>query len=550
MVGRRAAAAVEALRGTLRDGSLRQLIGAWFLAHAGRSGFLVVTLAIAYDRGGPVAVGALGVVRYLTPAVIAPFSGLPTARWPTEVVLRGASGLRLAAVIGAAVVVAVHAPFLLLGLAVAIEAAAVTRPLHMALLPAVASTPRQLVAANVSSSACEGLGTFLGPAVAGLLLGTLGVVAALLAVGAMYALGVAALWRLRVPTVGRRRRPISARTAVAELLSGARSTASIPGPRIVAIGFGLQTFVRGLLTVLIVVASIEALGLGQPGIGSLNAAMGLGALAGAVVAMPLAGRRRLGPAFLLSLAGWGAPIALIGLLATPPVAFLAMAAVGISNAVIDVAGYTLIQRTTPNDQRVAVLGMIDGTNNLGPAIGGAVAPLLIAALGIGGALIVAGLILPIAAAVLAVSVRRLDEGGPAAARRVDLLVRQPLFQPLSLATQEHLAASLAPVSFADGDWLIREGTEGERYLLIDTGEVQIVQDGRVVGRRTVGDGVGEIALLHAVPRTASVRAVGPVDTFALERADFLEAVTGHAGSRAAAHGTAAAHLSADANRVA
>ena len=55
------------------------------------------------------------------------------------------------------------------------------------------------------------------------------------------------------------------------------------------------------------------------------------------------------PAFIVALVGWGAPIALIGLAANPAVAILAMIFVGLSNAFLDVAGYTLIQRTTPNE---------------------------------------------------------------------------------------------------------------------------------------------------------------------------------------------------------
>jgi CRP-like cAMP-binding protein len=64
-------------------------------------------------------------------------------------------------------------------------------------------------------------------------------------------------------------------------------------------------------------------------------------------------------------------------------------------------------------------------------------------------------------------------------------------------------------------------------VLIDTGSIQIEQDGRVLRTLGAGAGVGEIALLEDVPRTASVRAVGPVEAFALERAAFLEAITGH-----------------------
>ena len=97
--------------------------------------------------------------------------------------------------------------------------------------------------------------------------------------------------------------------------------------------------------------------------------MGLGGLAGAVAAIGLAGRERLGPAFSLALVGWGVPIAVMGIALDPAVAIVAMAAIG-SNVVLDVSGYTLAQRTTPNASRVALLGLIDGVANLGPALGG------------------------------------------------------------------------------------------------------------------------------------------------------------------------------------
>ena len=119
---------------------------------------------------------------------------------------------------------------------------------------------------------------------------------------------------------------------------------------------GAQTFVRGLLTVLVVIAAVELLPLGEPGVGTLNAMLGLGGLLGAMVAVLLAGRERLGPAFLLALAGWGLPIAVFGLVPTVVVSLLAMTMVGVSNSVLDVAGFTLVQRTTPNQSRVAVLG--------------------------------------------------------------------------------------------------------------------------------------------------------------------------------------------------
>lgn len=543
--------ALRALRTALAEPAIRRLTIAWFTVMAGKWALLVVTLVIAYDLGGPVAVGVLGVVRFLTPAITAPLAGLPASRWSLETVLRATNLVRTVAAAGAALVVAVDAPFAALALMVGIEAGvgAFTRPIHMALLPACGRTPEQLIASNVTSSAAEALGMFLGPALGGLLLVVAGPAWAIGAVVLIYGLGLAAIAGLHVPVVGRHNDRPTVASVLREISAGLRVAASLPGPRLVMFGVATQTFVRGMLTVLVVVLSIELLGLGEAGVGSLNAAMGLGGLTGALAAISLAGRSRLGPAFCLALAGWGLPIVAMGLVLQPGVAFLAMAAIGLSNAVLDVSGYTLAQRTTPNASRVALLGLIDGVANLGPALGGIIAPLLIATIGTPSALIVTGTILPIVALVTWPAVRRLDEGGPVAARRVALIRGQPLFAPLSLATVEHLAGTLAPVRFDDGEWLIREGEAGDRYLLIDSGSVEVVQGDRSLRTLGPGSGIGEIALLRDVPRTASVIARGAVSGYTLDRASFLEAVLGHAASHAAAHDLSDAHLRADGARA-
>jgi Cyclic nucleotide-binding domain/Major Facilitator Superfamily len=539
--------AVGSLRTAMADRAVRRLVVAWFAVVAGKWTLLVTTLVIAYDRGGPVAVGILGVVRYLTPAIVAPFAGVPASRWTALAVLRATNIGRTVAAIGVAVVVATDAPFAALALMVGIEAGigAFTRPCHMGLLPACANTPGQLVAANVTSSAAEGLGTFVGPAVAGILLVSIGPLGAVVAVAAIYAACVAAIARADIAIVGRRGGPATPAVVLADILAGVRAIRELPGPRLVILGFAAQTFVRGALTVLTVVASIELLGIGQGGVGALNAAMGLGGLIGAGASLTLAGQARLGPAFIAALVGWGAPIALIGLVISPIVALAAMFAIGLSNSFLDVAGYTLVQRTTPNQARIAMLGLIDGVSNLGPALGGLVAPLMIASLGVEGALVLTGAILPVVAVALGVAARTVDEGGPAAARRVELLRTQPLFAPLSLATVEHLAAILVSSRFDAGALLIREGDVGEDYFLIDEGEVEILQGQRRLRALGPGHGVGEIALIHEVPRTASVRAISPVTAFRMDREAFLEAVTGHPASHAAAVTVASQRLAAD-----
>ena len=254
--------AAAALRLTVVEGDIRGLMLAWFAVNAGKWAFLVTTLVMGYEAGGAHAVGLLSLARFLIPTIIAPFAGLPTVRWRPEAVLRVVNAVRAAAIALAVVVVGAGLPIELLYLVVALEAGvgALSRPLHIALLPAVARTPGQLVAANVGSSAAEGLGTFAGPALASLLLVVSGPIAATLAVLAVYALGVAAIARLDVPAVGRTKG--SARAALGQLSAGVRALARCPGPRWVILDLGFQTFVRGLLTVLVVVAAIELLEMG------------------------------------------------------------------------------------------------------------------------------------------------------------------------------------------------------------------------------------------------------------------------------------------------
>src|SRR6187397_2963977 len=277
--------AVGALRTALAEPAIRRLIVAWAASNAGQYAVLVINLVVAYDLGGAVGVGLFGLARYLMPTILAPFVGLPVARWPAESVLRGTTTVRTLAVVGLLAVVVMDAPLWLMMVIVAIEASAgvFTRPLHMALLPAVSQSPQQLIGANVTSGAAEGLGTFVEPALASILLVASGPPGALGAVVAMDLISLASITGLHVPTVGRRDRPTDARAALSELSAGARAVARMPGVRLVIAGLGLQAFVRGLLTVLIVVASIELLGLGDAGVGTLNAMIGLGGLLGSMV---------------------------------------------------------------------------------------------------------------------------------------------------------------------------------------------------------------------------------------------------------------------------
>ena len=76
--------------------------------------------------------------------------------------------------------------------------------------------------------------------------------------------------------------------------------------------------------------------------------------------------------------------------------------------------------------------------------------------------------------------------------------------------------------------LIRQGDPGDAYYAIAAGELDVLQDGRFLRRCGRGEGVGEIALLRAVPRTATVTAHTAATVYKLDREPFLTAVLGHA----------------------
>jgi CRP-like cAMP-binding protein len=95
-----------------------------------------------------------------------------------------------------------------------------------------------------------------------------------------------------------------------------------------------------------------------------------------------------------------------------------------------------------------------------------------------------------------------------------------------------------------GAELIRQGDPGDAYYAIAAGELDARQDGRFLRRCGRGEGVGEIALLRAIPRTATVVAHTAATVYRLDREPFLAAVLGHAPTQRRADRIAGARLDA------
>ena len=519
----------EVIRAALKDPDLRRLQASWMAVNAGMWAYLVTNLVVAYGAGGAAATGLLGVASFIAPTVVSPFAGVPAARWRPERVLAAVTALRVLAVALTVGLVAFDGPIVLLVPLVLLEsgAGAIGRSLQIALQPLLARSPAELVAANVAAGTAEGLGTFAGPAVSAVLLAVAGPVGAYLGVLAIYALAVASIAGMHVPPT----RPGQVPSVRKELGAGFRAGLLHRGPALILTGFWIQAGVRGALIVLTVVAAIELLGMGDSGAGLLNAAFGAGGVLGAIGAVALAGRTRIAPWFSAALAGWGLPVVILGLIVSPAVAIALMVVVGASNAVLDVAGFTLLQRAVPNAARVAVMGLLISGAGATMAIGGFVAPILVDGLGIEGALVATGVILPLVAVVTWPGIRNVDREAVVDTAKLTRIRADPLFAPLSMAMIEQLAGQLVPATFEAGAELIQEGEPGDRYYLIERGRVVVSQAGQRMREQGPGESVGEIALLFDVPRTASVRALEPVETLTLSRDDFLGTLCGQTASR-------------------
>ena len=114
---------------------------------------------------------------------------------------------------------------------------------------------------------------------------------------------------------------------------------------------------------------------------------------------------------------------------------------------------------------------------------------------------------------------------------IALLRSLGIFRALPVPALEGVAQNALDVSVPAGQAIVRQGEPGDRYYAIADGTVEVLRDDVVVNTLGRGEGFGEIALLHEVPRTATVRTVTETRLFAIEREPFLVALTGHAPTR-------------------
>jgi MFS family permease len=549
-IGKRFLNSLGAFGSIWRNANLRWLELAWTASIVGQYAFLVAVSVYAYGIGGEKAVGLIFLARLIPAALLAPFAGLLGDRYPRERVLLFTNLTRIVLVGAAAVAVFADAdPWLVYGFSIAATIATTPfRSSQAALTPSLAQTPEELTAANAVASGIESVAVFAGPALAGVLFavastGLVFTITALLIVVSALLLLLIHVDRAEAP-----RRELEASTIMAERLAGFTTLGRNHALLLMMVLLTAQTAVFGAVQVFIVVTALQLLDLGDGGVGYLSAAIGIGAFIGAVGALSLTGARRLSPAFLLGIVMIGVPLMAMGIWQELPVAIVALGVMGVGSSLVDVAGLTLVQRAVPDDVLARVFGVIQMLWLASIGIGAALVPVLISWLGIKASFIAVGALLPALVLLLGRQVARVD--ADAAAPEVEelrILASVPIFAPLPGGSLEHVAGRLVPLRLEPNTVIVREGDAGDRFYIVAEGEIEVSQDGVPITNLTAGGYFGEIALLRDVPRTATVTARTSAVLYALDRDDFLAAVTGHPQSAEAAETVMAARLSGPAS---
>lgn len=115
-----------------------------------------------------------------------------------------------------------------------------------------------------------------------------------------------------------------------------------------------------------------------------------------------------------------------------------------------------------------------------------------------------------------------DQRAKRLALKREVLIRMPLFTHLDERELLRVMQAVEVRSFEDKQVVIREGDKGDELFIVLSGKMHVTRGGETLNRLGVGEHFGEMALIRAQPRSATVAADGPAELLAIRRADFFD----------------------------
>ena len=514
--------------GVLRGNrNLQLLFGGQVVSSFGDWLYVLALGILAYEiTGSATVVAVLTFARLLPYAVLLPFSGILADRGNRKVLMISADLGRGACMLGLLFAGSEETLWIAYPLVfLATVFSSLFKPAMSSVLPALVGDEERLGEANGIWAQMDSVSFVLGPALGGVLALLGAPELAFVINGATFLISAATLLFIHIPP---REAPETAEGEqeegwLSETLAGFRFLFRENDGVLAAltVAFVGLTFTGGGIWTLILVLSDEAFGLGTEGSGFLNSAYGAGGILGGLAAGYLASKVRLGPAVILSTVATSVVFLLLGLSPAGVLPFVILFVVGVLDIMVDVNGTTIIQTGTPEKLLGRVFGAFEGVLILAMLAGALIVGPLIELLGARATTVVfavAGLLIFLTCLP---RLRKMES-----VLGVRMFVRKvPVLSGLSHAVLEDLVSRMTLEKVPDGTAVVSQGEVGDRLYIVKDGEAEVAargEDGRETDLATLSknDYFGEIALIRDVPRTATVRARGPVELYALDREDF------------------------------
>ena len=523
----RKAAARSRYRDALRHRDLRLLISSFLVDQIGSWSYAIVISVYIFDRThSTLWLAAAGICRWAPGLVLASYGGVIADRYQRTTVMIVSSLTAAVLMAGMAVVVATDAPVVLILVLLALSAAALApyRPASGALIPEIVGE-KDLAAANSIFAALENLVVVLGPGIGGLLLLTGEPVIGVAINGASFVIAAGLVARLRVRSTG----GATEGNALQQFAAGLKELRAQPVAVAVILFCALDSAVYGASTVIYIPLSVK-LGTGPTGYSYLLAGQALGGVLAAVLANRLSGASRLAPVIMGSICIQALPFLAIIPVHSPEVAFALQVVSGVGMVIVDVLAITVLQRDLPRAVLSRVLGIFDTVVLAGIMLASLGAGILLAHAGVNVALIAVGVGIPAIGLIGLPTLVRADRTSAAVAKRlrprVDLLSALDLLAGADRNALERLAAAAEEVVLPAGRVVIREGDEPDALWILERGELSVYARGdgptpREVGLVTAPGYVGELGLLHGIPRTATVQTREESTLLRIDGKEFL-----------------------------
>lgn len=542
-----------AARRALRHPQFRLLALGLFVSNLGTWIFQVAFIAYLYGATHSTAwVAAAAFARMVPTMALAPLAGALADRLDRRKLLVASDAARAVLMVGLAAAVAANAAA---GIIVALAALGVV--LGSAYMPAIsAELPAllgedDLAAGNATDALLWNVTMFLGPALGGALLLATSASTAILVNAVSFAFSATVV---RVALAGRRYdEGAQLRESESLMQSTAAGARILLGDRVRrAVTFACLGgyVVYGTLTVLLVALAETRLHAGGHGYGLLIGAFGAGGVAAAFVAERGASSRRAATSIFLGLVAGALPMCLLGLVGSLSPAIVLVFVVGLALCVVDITGITILQRLTPPEALGRAFGLFDALNYATTLLGVLVAPVLVQAIGIQGAVITVAVGVPVLCAWAVPALMTADRVSTtragALAQSVRLLATTEMFAACSRSALERLAATALPRTAQRDEVVVRQGDRADDLYVVVDGRLAVTDATHVdppLRVLSTGDAFGEIGLVTGGRRTATVTATKPTELLRIPGEVFMDCVQATPPMAESVNGLVTARLS-------